>query len=148
MKFKTTVEGQSRGYSGFLALKDAEVRAAAKLPDKAVARTIEEKVSCNYQALLFVPGVNLIAGFIPLCYAEIKQAVFTGAGARVVSEQVHVGVGEERQGAGSYWINSSQCKAGKCTACPSWPTEKQCSKAGLGGNACLEMQGERPDCGR
>jgi len=148
MKFKTTVEGQSWGYSGFLALKKAEVRAATSLSDKAVAKTIEEQVSCNYQALYYVPGVNIIAAFFPLCYAEIKQAVFTGAGARVVTDKAHVGVGEERQGVGAYWINSSQCKAGKCTACPNWPTEEKCGNAGLGGNACIQMQGERPDCGK
>lgn len=146
MKFKTTVEGQSWGYSGFLALKEAEVRASKTLPEKAVAKTIQEKVNCNYQGLLYVPGVNIIAAFIPLCHAEIKQAVFTGSGGAVVTDSHDVGVTVKASKGSSYWLRASQCKANRCSPCPNWPTEAQCVQSELGGHACIELQGERPAC--
>ena len=146
MKFRDTAEGKAWGYDDLLALRQAEVRARKLMDGKQVAQTIEEAVNCNYRGLYFVPGVNIIAAFFPLCHAEIKLAVFDGGpgGAAVVREQADVGVTTAPSTQGTYWIRVGQCKANRCSPCPSWPTKDDCE--GLE-HACRELQGVAPACG-
>lgn len=90
MKFDRTVKGKAWGYFGLQALRKAEAIAQEEdnktrkllehtrrkaIPTR-VFTTANETVSCNYEALRYIPPITLVAIFLPLCWAEIEQAVF------------------------------------------------------------------------